>query len=140
MDISNDDDAIRALLRTAKRIAVVGASPKPDRDSHRIARYLIEAGYEVIPVNPGQTEILGRRCYPDLASIPGKVDLVDVFRSPEHVPGVVEDALAAGAGALWLQLGAGHDGAVRRAAEAGMDVVSEQCIMVVHKVLGVAQA
>lgn len=139
MDISARDDAIRALLTTAKRIAVVGASPKPERDSFRIARYLLDAGYEVIPVNPGQKEILGLTCYPDVASIPGTVDIVDVFRSPEHVPDVVDDALRAGARALWLQLGTDHPEAAQRAAAGGLEVVREQCIMVVHRVLGVAK-
>ena len=91
------------------------------------------------PVNPGQTEILGHKCYPDVASIPGAVDIVDVFRSLEHVPAVVDDALRAGARALWLQLGTDHPEAAQRAAAGGMEVVREQCIMVVHRVLGVAK-
>jgi predicted CoA-binding protein len=133
MDISTDSRALRNLLETAKRIAVVGCSPKPDRDSHRIAKYLIGAGYDVIPVNPGQDRLLGRDCYPDVASIPGGVDLVDVFRSPEHVPPVVEDAIKAKAPAIWLQLGVGNEEAEDRASEAGLQVVTELCIMVVHR-------
>ena len=133
MDISNDPRALRNLLETSRRIAVVGCSPNPERDSHRIARYLIDAGYDVVPVNPGQTKILGRTCYPDVASIPGPVDIVDVFRSPEHVPPVVEEAISAKAKAVWLQLGVGHEGAEKRASEAGLLVVSELCIMVVHR-------
>jgi uncharacterized protein len=125
MDISNDRRALRSLLETSKRIAVVGCSPKPERDSHMIARYLIDAGYDVVPVNPGQPKILGRTCYPDVASIPGPVDIVDIFRSPEHVPPVVEDAIAAKAKAVWLQLGVGNEGAEKRASEAGLLVVSE---------------
>ncbi|HZN62358.1 MAG TPA: CoA-binding protein [Planctomycetota bacterium] len=133
MDISNDPRALRNLLETSRRIAVVGCSPNPERDSHRIARYLIDAGYDVVPVNPGQTKILGRTCYPDVASIPGPVDIVDIFRSPEHVPPVVEEAISAKAKAVWLQLGVGHEGAEKRASEAGLLVVSELCIMVVHR-------
>ena len=133
MDISLDKRALRNLLETTRRIAVVGCSPKPDRDSHRIAKYMIGAGYDVIPVNPGQDKILGRDCYPDVASIPGGVDMVDVFRSPEHVPPVVEDAIAAKARSVWLQLGVGNEEAERRASEAGLLVVSEQCLMVVHR-------
>jgi predicted CoA-binding protein len=126
---------LRDLLETSRRIAVVGCSPKPERDSHVIARYLIGAGYDVVPVNPGQASILGRTCYPDVKSIPGSVDLVDVFRSPEHVPPVVEDAIAAQAKAVWLQLGVGNEEAERRAVEAGLRLVTERCIMVVHREL-----
>lgn len=135
MDISDDPRALRALLESSKRIAVVGCSPKPERDSHVIAKYLIGAGYDVIPVNPGQDRILGRACYPTVSAIPGGVDLVDVFRSPEHVPPVVEDAIAAGAKAVWLQLGVGNGEAEARAAGAGLAVVTERCIMVVHRAL-----
>ena len=135
MDISNDSRALRNLLEKSKRIAVVGCSPKPERDSHLIARYLIGAGYDVIPVNPGQDRILGKKCYPDVASIEGGVDLVDVFRSADQVPPVVEDAIAAKAPAIWLQLGVGNEAAEKRASEAGLLVVSEQCIMVVHRSL-----
>ena len=133
MDISDDPRALRNLLETSRRIAVVGCSPKPERDSNVIARYLIDAGYDVIPVNPGQSTILDRPCYPDVVSIPGGVDLVDIFRSPEHVPPAVEDAIAAGAKAVWLQLGVGNESAERRAADAGLLVVTELCIMVVHR-------
>ena len=133
MNISNDSRALRNLLETSKRIAVVGCSPKPDRDSHVIARYLVGAGYDVVPVNPGQDKILGLKCYPDVKSIPGQVDIVDVFRSPEHVPPVVEDAIGAKAKAVWLQLGVGNEEAEERASKAGLIVVSEQCIMVVHR-------
>jgi predicted CoA-binding protein len=123
------------LLAEARTIAVVGCSPKPDRDSHRVAAYLVSAGYRVIPVNPVADEILGLRVYPDLASIPSEVviDIVDVFRSTEHVPGVVDAALARGAGALWLQLGCGHPESERRAADAGLQVVSNRCIKVEHQ-------
>ncbi|HEY3225763.1 MAG TPA: CoA-binding protein [Planctomycetota bacterium] len=133
MDITNDPRAVRNLLETARRIAVVGCSPNPDRDSHRIARYLIGAGYDVVPVNPGHARLLDRDCYPDVGSIPGGVDIVDIFRSPEHVPPVVEDAIAAKAKAVWMQLGVGNDEAARRASEAGLLVVVEQCIMVAHR-------
>ena len=133
MDISDDSRALRSLLETSKKIAVVGCSPKPERDSHMIARYLIEAGYDVVPVNPGQSKILDRKCYPDVVSIPGVVDIVDIFRSPDQVPPVVEDAIAAKAKAVWLQLGVGNEDAEDRASKAGLLVVSEQCIMVVHR-------
>lgn len=135
MDITHQPDALRTLLTTARRIAVVGCSNKPDRDSFRIAQYLIEAGYDVIPVNPVLPEILSRKCYPDVAAIPGSVDIVDVFRSPEHLPGVVDDAIRARARAVWMQLGAGNPAAATTAAAAGLLVVVEQCIMVVHRSL-----
>ncbi|MCI0341803.1 MAG: CoA-binding protein [Planctomycetales bacterium] len=135
MDISRDMAAIRKLLTEARRIAVVGCSPKPERDSHKIGRFLIEAGYDVVPVNPGHETLLDRRCYPDVRAIPEPVDIVDVFRSPDQVPPVAEDAIASRARALWLQLGVGNPEAEKRASDAGLLVVAEQCIMVAHRVL-----
>jgi len=130
-----ETDEIRDLLTTAETIAVVGCSPKPTRDSHRVAAYLQRAGYRVIPVNPGHDEILGERCYPKLRSIPDEVaiDIVNVFRRPEHVPAIAADAIARGARALWLQLGVGNAEAERLAAGAGLTVVSERCIKVEHQ-------
>jgi len=129
------DVDISGLLERAKTIAVVGCSPKPERDSHRVAAYLQQAGYRVIPVNPGVDEILGVKAYPDLASIPEgiDIDIVDVFRSPEHVPAVVDAVLERGAGALWLQLGCAHPESEQRAREAGLEVVSDHCIKVEHR-------
>ena len=135
MDISNDQRALRNLLESTRRIAVVGCSPRPDRDSHVIARYLVDAGYDVVPVNPGQDKILGLDCFPDVASIPGPVDIVDIFRRPEHVPEIVEQAIAAKAKSVWMQLGVGHEEAAERASEAGLLVVVERCIRVVHGTL-----
>ncbi len=136
--ILENPEALRRLLGSARRIAVVGCSPKPERDSHDIAKYLLEVGYEVIPVNPGQAEILGRKCHPDVVSIPGIVDIVDVFRSPEHMLGVVEDAIRAKSRSVWMQLDTSHPDAVRRADGAGLDVVVEKCIKVAHKVLRIS--
>jgi uncharacterized protein len=126
---------IKELLERARTIAVVGCSPKPDRDSHKVAAYLQVAGYRVIPVNPVADEILGEKVYPDLASIPPDVllDIVDVFRRPEHIPAVVDAVLERGAGALWLQLGCGHAESEQRAADAGLDVVSDKCIKIEHR-------
>jgi len=128
-------DAIRDLLTTSENIAVVGCSANPQRDSHRVAAYLQRAGYRVIPVNPGHDEILGERAYPDLASIPADVtiDIVNVFRRPEYVPPIARAAIARGARALWLQLGVGNPAAERLAAEAGLMVVSNRCVMVEHR-------
>jgi predicted CoA-binding protein len=118
---------IEALLRGAKRIAVVGLSPDPGRPSHSVARYLMERGHEIVPVNPGHDRLLGLRCYPDLAAVPGRVDLVDVFRSPEHVPAVVAQFLARGDGALWLQEGVIDHASALRAVAAGRVVVMDRC-------------
>ena len=128
-------DPIHALLAAARTIAVVGCSADPRKDSHEVAAYLQQAGYRIIPVNPAVAEVLGERCYPDLASIPVdvKVDIVDVFRRPEHVPPVAEQAIARGARSLWLQLGITHPEAERRAAEAGLQVVSNRCLKVEHQ-------
>lgn len=135
MIITDDPEAIRRVLIGSKTIAVVGCSPKPDRDSHQIAALLIERGYDVIPVNPAAQEILGRTCYPDLASIPKKVDIVDVFRASEHIPPIADDAIAAKAECLWLQSGIIHDGAAKKASDAGLYVVQDRCIATLHRVL-----
>ena len=131
----HDVDPIRSLLTSARTIAVVGCSAKPERDSYQVAAYLQRAGYRIIPVNPGLEEVLGERCYPDLASIPAGVaiDIVDVFRLSEHVPPVAEQAIARGARSLWLQLGITHPEAERRAAEAGLQVVANRCLKVEHQ-------
>lgn len=128
-------DQITKLLERARTIAVVGCSPKPERDSYRVAAYLQTAGYRVIPVNPVADQILGETAYPDLASIPPEIeiDIVDVFRRPEHIPAVVDAVLERGAGALWLQLGCAHPESEQRAAEAGLDVVSDRCIKIEHR-------
>ena len=126
------EEAIRKLLEEARRIAVVGLSPKPHRDSNRIARYLLDRGYEVVPVYPREEQILGLRVYRRVADIPGGVQIVDVFRRSEHLPDVVDDALAARAPALWFQLGCIHEQAAARAAAAGATVVMDRCIMVDH--------
>jgi uncharacterized protein len=126
------DEEIRRLLETARRIAVVGLSPKPFRDSNHIARYLLERGYEVIPVYPRGDEILGQKVYRRVQDIPGGVDLVDVFRRSEALPGVVDDALAARATAIWFQLDCVHEEAAERAVQAGVLVVMDRCIRVDH--------
>jgi uncharacterized protein len=127
-----DDDAVRRLLERVRRIAVVGLSPKPHRDSHRVARYLLERGYEIVPVYPREDEILGQKVYRRVQDVPGAVDLVDVFRQSEELPEVIDDALAARAGALWLQLDCIDEAGARRAQEAGLTVVMDRCVMVEH--------
>ncbi|MCH7851153.1 MAG: CoA-binding protein [Candidatus Marinimicrobia bacterium] len=113
-------------------IAVVGLSPKPERASHDVARYLLDQGYKIIPVNPVQEQILGLKCYPDLSAIPEPVDLVNVFRRPEHCPPIAEEAVAIGAKALWLQLGIANDEAARLASDGGLLVVMDHCIKIEH--------
>jgi len=131
----DDLPAIKKLLATARTIAVVGLSPKETRPSNMVARYLIEAGYTVIPVNPGQEEILGLDCYPDLGSIPVPVDIVDIFRRSEDVPPIVAEAIAIGAKAIWMQEGVIHAEAARTAQAAGLLVVMDRCLKTVHHVL-----
>jgi predicted CoA-binding protein len=127
-----DESALRLLLSEARRIVVVGLSPKPHRDSNRVGRYLLERGYEVVPVYPREEQILGQRVYRRIQDVPGAIDVVDVFRRSSELPGVVDDALAAKAPALWFQLGCVHEDAARRAAAAGTLVVMDRCIMVDH--------
>lgn len=129
------EEARRALLEKARRIAVVGLSPKPYRDSHRVARYLQERGYEVVPVYPREETILGAKVYRRVQDIPGGVDLVDVFRRREELPGVFDDALAARSPAIWTQLECVDEASARRATAAGVTVVMDRCIMVDHAAL-----
>jgi predicted CoA-binding protein len=127
------DERLRDLLLSTRRIAVVGLSPKPHRDSNRVARYLLNQGYEIFPVYPRETLILGCPVYRRIQDIPGSVDLVDVFRRSEEVPGVLDDTLAAGAKALWLQLGVVDVPSAERAAVSGVTVVMNRCLMVEHQ-------
>ena len=124
---------LKTILINVQTIAVVGLSPKSSRPSNRVAAYLMEAGYTVIPVNPGQSEILGQICYPNLSSVPIRVDLVNIFRKPEDVPPVVEEAIGVKAKAIWMQLGIIHEEAADRARKAGLWVVMDRCISVDHR-------
>jgi len=126
-----NDDTIRRIL-AMKTIAVVGLSPKEERPSNGVARYLIAQGYQVIPVNPGHDTILEQKSYPTLADIPVPVDVVDVFRRSELVPPVAQEAAAIGAKALWLQLGIGNDEAAALAEQKGMLFVQNRCIKIEH--------
>ena len=124
----------RNILRKARTIAVVGASANPARASNFVLTYLLSssADYEVWPVTPNDDEILGLKTYPSLADLPGEPDIVDVFRRPDDLPEVAEEAVAAGAGALWIQLGLHSDEAVRIAHEAELDVVTNRCVKIEH--------
>ena len=127
------EDVIRNILQRAKRIAVVGLSPKKDRPSYRVAEYLMANGYEIIPVNPNCAEVLGKKCYRSLTDVPGDVDVVDIFRKPEEVPPVVDDAISIGAGAIWMQEGIINEEAARKAKDAGLDVVMDRCMLKEHR-------
>jgi predicted CoA-binding protein len=126
---------IAELLRQSRTIAVVGCSPKPDRTSHQITRFLIEAGYRVFPVHPKAETILGQRVFPSLAAIPEPIDIVNVFRKPEFTPPIAEAAVAVGAKALWLQLGIANAESYRVATEGGLTCVMDRCIAVMHRQL-----
>lgn len=128
----NDTKQIRHALETAETIAVVGCSPNPARPSNSIARYLLESGYRVIPVNPGHREILGERCYPSLAGIPSeiRIDIVDVFRRSEHVAPVAAQTLERGAGFFFMQQGIADAESASRLEAAGIPVAMDRCILV----------
>lgn len=125
-DLTGDREGLKVLLQETQTIAVVGCSPRSERVSHQIARYMMEQGYTVIPVHPAQEEILGLRCYPDLASIPASIDMVNVFRKPEALPGLVDQTIAKGAKSLWTQEGVVHPESTGRALTSGISIVVDQ--------------
>ena len=125
---------ILRVLQTYKRVAMVGLSPNPSRPSYFAATYLKDYGYELFPVNPGQAgkEILGRVCYPDLASVPRPLEVVDIFRNPADVPPIVDEAIRLGAKVIWMQLGVIHLEAAEKARQAGLEVVMDRCMKIEH--------
>jgi len=125
-------DPAEKILKSARTIAVVGLSANPRRPSHGVARYLQRAGYRIIPVNPNVAEVLGERAYPTLGALPGPVDVVEVFRRSEFAGAIVDEAIAIGAGAVWLQDGVVDEAAAERARAAGLDVVMDDCMMRRH--------
>jgi predicted CoA-binding protein len=129
-DLTEREPELRALLGEVQVVAVVGLSSKPDRDSYQVAAYLQRNGYRIVPVNPGESEVLGERAYATLLDIPDdvRVDVVDVFRRAEHTPEVAEQAVRIGARVLWLQEGIVSDEAARIATEGGLDVIMGVCI------------
>ncbi len=128
-----DDNGLRDILKSARNVACVGVSSNPEKPSYGIFQYLVEAGYHMIPVNPTTPEVLGRPSYPDVPSIPQQVDVVQVFRKPEDVPAVVEDAIKAGAKVVWMQEGIVNQQAAARAEQAGLQVVMDRCMMQTHQ-------
>ena len=131
-DCNPPSEEIRAILENYKTVAVVGLSPKPDRDSHRVALYLKEQGYTIVPVNPGQKEILGETCYRNLKAVPFPIEVVDIFRRPEAIPAIVDDAIVIGAKVVWMQLGLAHNESAEKARKAGLKVVMSKCIKIEH--------
>jgi uncharacterized protein len=130
-------DELKRLLTEARTIAVVGASSNPARPSNGIMRRLMAAGYRVFPVNPNEITVFGQTAYRSLAEVPEKIDIVDVFRRAEATPPIADDAVAAGAQVLWLQSGVVNEEAAARAKAGGLTVVMDECIAVVHSMLGV---
>ena len=127
--------SIEEVLKSSRVVAVVGLSTKPDRPSYIVASYLKEKGYRIIPVNPQEEKILGEVCYPDLSSIPEPVDVVDIFRRPEDVPPIVEEAIKVGAKTVWMQEGVINEEAAARAESAGLQVVMDRCMKKEHATL-----
>lgn len=131
------DDELRTLLTSATTIAMVGASANPEKPSYGIMQRLLDGWYHVIPVNPKEPEVLGKKAYASLADIPERVDIVDVFRRAEDTPAIADEAVAIGAKTLWLQLGIRNDDAAARATAGGLTVIMDKCIGATHKVLSI---
>ena len=129
----NSDKDLKDILLSTKTIASVGLSGNQEKESYWIASYLKDQGYHVSPVNPTATEILGEKAYPNLESVPEKIDVVQVFRRPEDVPPVVDAAIKAGAKVVWMQEGIVHEEAAQKAREAGLQVVMDACMRATHR-------
>ena len=125
-------DAVSEILKTSRTIAVVGLSSKPQRPSHGVSRYMQSAGYRIIPVNPSETEVLGEKAFAKLEDIPERVDIVDIFRRSDAVPGIVDEAIRIGARGVWMQEGVVHPEAAEKARRAGMFVIMNTCILKEH--------
>jgi hypothetical protein len=128
--ISSHKDILRRIFADMKTIAVVGLSPKENRPSNMVARYLMDAGYTIIPVNPGQEQILGLKCYPDLSAINQQVDVVDIFRRSDQVEPIVAEAISIGAKAVWMQEGVVNEQAASLAEKAGLKVIMDHCLKI----------
>lgn len=128
-------EEVRQLLRESKVIAVVGLSDKADRPSHGVASYMQQAGYRIIPVNPVLQEALGEKAYPSLHEVPEKIDIVDIFRKPDAVEAIVDEAIAVGAKAIWMQEGIVNNAAAEKARAAGLAVVMDRCLLKEHRAM-----
>ena len=129
----NSDKEMKDILLSAKTIASVGLSSNLEKESYWIVSYLQDQGYRIIPVNPTANEILGEKAYPDLSAVPEPVDVVQVFRKPEDVPPVVDEAIKIGAKVVWMQEGISHQAAAQKAREAGLQVVMDACMRATHR-------
>ncbi len=134
-DINPTPEEIREILQKSKKIALVGLSPKENRPSNMVAKYLIEHGFDIVPVNPGQKEILGKKCYSSLADIPFDVDIADLFLNASRIPDAVDQALDRGIRVIWMQLGIYHREAGEKALGSGATVIMDRCIKVEHEKL-----
>ena len=126
-------DPVTEILKNARTIAVVGLSADETKPSYGVSEYMQRQGYRIIPVNPSVAEVLGEKSYPNLSVIPDKVDIVDVFRRPEAIPGIVDEVIALKLPVLWLQEGVVHEQAAEKARQAGVRVVMDSCILKEHK-------
>lgn len=138
MDIQSEtheagSDEIKGILSDSPKIAIVGLSPKEERDSNKVAKYLIKHGFQIIPVNPGQDEILGQKCYKSLDEIPFKFDIANLFLNPVRVPPIVDQAIKLGIKTVWMQLGVINNEAAGKAREAGINVIMDKCIKIEHQ-------
>ncbi len=129
----DQETTMREILSTARTIASVGLSSNPQKDSYEVGQYLQEQGYRVIPVNPTAQEVLGEKCYSSLSEVPDGIDVVQIFRKPEDVPPVVEEAIRSGAKAVWMQEGIVNEAAAEMARRAGLQVVMDACMRKVHQ-------
>ena len=129
----NSDEQLRAILTNYRNVAVVGLSPNPDRPGNEVARYLLANGYNVIPVNPGEGEVLGLRSYPTLEDVPEPIEIVDVFRPSEYVSDIARSAVQIGAKVLWTELGVISAEGAEIAASAGLQVVMDRCALIEHR-------
>jgi hypothetical protein len=131
-DSNPADEEIKKILKKNKVVAVVGLSPKPERDSHKVAKYLQDHGYRIVPVRPKAKEILGEQAYASLKDIPFPVEVVDIFRKVDAIPGIVDEAIDIGAKVVWMQLGLAENQSAQKAREAGLQVVMNKCLKIEH--------
>jgi len=131
-DSNPADEEIKEILKKNKVVAVVGLSPKPERDSHKVAKYLQDHGYRIVPVRPKAKEILGEQAYASLKDIPFPVEVVDIFRKVDAIPGIVDEAIDIGAKVVWMQLGLAENQSAQKAREAGLQVVMNKCLKIEH--------
>ena len=129
------EQEIAAILKSYRVVAVVGLSSDPGRASYQVAQYLQNNGYRIVPVNPGCREVLGEKCYASLKDIPFPVEVVDIFRKLDAIPAIVDEAIAVGAKAVWLQLGLEEPQSAKKARQAGLKVVMNRCMKVEHAAL-----